>query len=499
VASLASFIVGTATTLLQIPILLSVWSPERFGLWTIVMATYGLIVVADAGHQEYVCRRIVLAGISSTDRIRQLLGSAIRAAVLVAVLEVSIAALLAWSPLRVDGPSTLLQDAIDGRDASIALVAMVTYFATLGSVGGIMVRLYEANGNLSRSIWIGVFSRLASSAAVVTSALLGGSILTAATAHIVVGSVFAVFIFADIRLRFPQLWPWWQSGTLREGIGNLRKSLVLTAASGIEHLGSVLLLNLSGRLESPGATAAFATSRTVGNTLTQASSILLNPIVPELGRYFGRSDAPKVEATLSGATTISTIPICIGVTGIAALIPWVYESWTRNAVGFNCDLVAALIAAALVRQWQSPFAALLTASASTWSLLSVSVARFGVVLLIALVVTAGPDQLLVLGTAVLAGEVAGAATCLALGASGLRKLGGREPLANIALAALGVVITVAATQRLLAAEIQWYVAIPATLAGLGIILAIQVSLLPLQVQARIRALIRRSDRGAERL
>jgi hypothetical protein len=299
-----------------------------------------------------------------------------------------------------------------------------------------------------------------------------------------------VFIFADVRRRFPQLWPWWQSGTIQEGIANLLKSFVLTAANGIEHLGSVLLLNLSGRLQLPGATAAFATSRTVGNTLTQASSILLIPIVTELGRYVGRSDVHKVEATLSGATTISTIPVCIGVTGIAALIPWVYESWTRNAVGFNCDLVAVLIAAALVRQWQSPVAALLAASASTWSLLSVSVARFGVMTLFAFFVTTGSEKLLVFGTAVLAGEVAGAATCLALGAAVLRKLGGRMPLANIALAALGVVITVAATQQLLAAGIHWYFGIPATLGGLGIILAIQVSLLPLQVRARVKALIR---------
>jgi O-antigen/teichoic acid export membrane protein len=488
-ASLVSFIVGAATTLLQVPILLSVWPPERFGLWTIVMATYGLIVVADAGHQEYVCRRIVLAGAARADQVRGLLGSAIRVALLVALLEISVAVLLVSSPLQALGPTALVQHSEEHRQASIALVALVAFFATFGSVGGVVVRLYEANGSLARATWIGVFSRIVTFAAVTITALCGGSILSTAAAVIAVGIVFAAFIFVDVRRRFPHLWPWWHSGRLRDGVSNFLRSTAVTAASGIEQIGSVTLLNMSGRLHTPNATASFATSRTVGNTLTQASSVLLSPIYPELGRYIGSADGRKVEVTLTAATIISTIPLCLGVTAVAGTLPWAYESWTRRAVGFDGELIALLIGAALVRQWQAPIAVILSASASSSAMFVVSAVRVGTMVAVAAIALAVRASPAALGIAVIAGEILGAATCVVAGASVCARLGAKVPIASLTLSALGVAIATGASMLVLTGRATWQQSVPISLLALCGAALWQIRLLPPELRGRARALL----------
>jgi O-antigen/teichoic acid export membrane protein len=485
-----SFFVGAATTLLQVPLLLSVWSPERFGLWTIIMATYGLIVVADVGHQEYVCRRIVLASRAGTDQVRSLLGSAVRAALLVGVLEIFLAVLLALSPLQSMGPSSLVQDAEERRQASIALIALVTYFAMFGSIGGVVVRLYEANGSLARATWIGIISRIATFAAVAITVLCGGSIAATATAVISVGSASTALIFVDVRQQFPHLWPWWQSGSLRDGIHIYLRSIAITAATGLEQIGSVLLLNLSGRLHTPNATASFATSRTVGNTLTQASSVLLSPIYPELGRYIGDSDGRKVELTLAGATLISTIPICIGVTAVAATLPWVYESWTRRAVGFNGELIALLIGAAMVRQWQAPIAAILSASANTSAILLVSGLRAGTMVAVAAVTAAVLGTAAGLGVAVMVGETLGAATCMTAGAAACRTLGVKVPVASLTLSAMAVTITIATLSLVLIAKAPWQHCLPLSLLMLVGVALWNIRLTPRELRERARSFLR---------
>lgn len=458
-----------------------------------VMALYALIISIDAGHQDLACRRMILAGACNPDAIRKIVGSAIRAAALCGFIEFSLALCLVATPLAGFAPTDFLANAQGEADASTCLLLLVGYFVTFGSVGGVLVRLYEVHGLLSRSIWIGIFARSLASCAVAVTVSQGGGVIGAVLAQIAAGALAAIFIFVDLRRRFPEYWPWWQSGSLREGLMVVRSSAVLTVVGGMEQLAASILLAMSGGLPDKTATASLTTSRTVGNTVTQGAAVLLHPIAPEIGRYIAQSQPRKVEAALAGASLLSVFPICIGLLILAPALPWAYEQWTRGTLEFDGTLVWVLITAAAVRQWASPMLAYLASAGAVQQQVATSGARSLCIVAVAFALNIGTTSVTSFGIAVLCGECAAALIGIRTTAMLLFRQEAHLPAKVLLTAAAQVMVTACALWLGLKEIMPWSVLVPMSCAATVSLAAVQVMASPPELLSRIKTNKRRSD------
>ena len=433
ISSAVNFAATVAITLIQVPVFLSVWSPEEYGLWLVVLATSGLIVSIDLGHADFVGQRITLAGVSDTASVRRLLGSAIRAAMFVGALELVVAACLAFTPLRQLGPVAAVVDPAAQREVSLALVILTTYYVVFGSVGALLVRLYASHGMYARSVWIGTAQRCAQFLGVMSAVLCGSSLVVTVITQVLIGAMFSSYVYIDIRRRFPALWPWIGDGSVTTGLRNLGSSVFVTVAAMLDQAGNSIMLVFSGRLPGSTATSSFGTTRTVGNTIMQASAVLLHPVVPEIGRYVSRQESRKLEDTISTASLLSTLPISIGSIVVAPLLAAGYELWTRGMIPIDRPLLATIIAAVLVRQWCSPVLLCLLGMNAVRSVASASAARVATMIAASVMALTIAPAVRTLGFCVLLAEIVGGALAVVAATRLLRDIGARIPIRMLAL------------------------------------------------------------------
>lgn len=443
-ASLVSLAVGIGMAIVQVPLLLDAWGEESYGAWLLVIATYSLIVSLDIGHQNYVGNKISMLGLEDVASCTPVLGSAVRAAFILGLLEVTVALAVVSSGLFsiwMPGEQTA-QNATVLMQAEVSLIVLTTFFAFFGSIGGILVRLYVAGGLYARSQWLGLAQRLAMFVALVGAATSGYSPAVSTCASVVAGCLVCLYTFYDLRKKFPAYWPWWHGGSLGRGLRQVVLALGLTAASMSEQCAAAGLLGISGSRIRAAGVATLGTLRTLANSVLQAAGVLTLPVAPDLSRFAASADHEKAKATLSALWLISTAPLCLAVTIVGPLSGTFFTWWTRGALTFSTPLFALLAWAALVRQWQSPLALLLFSANRVRAQVIISFLRTGTLLLALAIGFYLAADITVAGVAIVLSELVAAAVTVAFAAVFLREMHGQFPLGAAALAGLQVALSV---------------------------------------------------------
>lgn len=370
-ASFASFLMTLVQSLLMVPLLLAVWRPEVYGEWIVATTAFGLLTTMDLGLQNYVGNLLTMAG-GDRRRIREHLGSGVRAACLTAAGLAAVSAGLWFADVMPVAPAA---GAAGHGSLVAALGILVVYWILLGSVGGIAVRLYPAFGLLSRSLWLSLLQRLAMTAALVLAAWLGAGLVGATVAWTAAGAVIAAVILVDVRRRFSDCSPWWREGSWREAVRLIGGSFGMIAVSMLDALALAALVALTDRWASAAGVALFAAVRTAANAVMQGSAVILTPVGPDLSRFASARDSVRSSALLAASWLIATGPIAFAVIAALPVTEAVFGHWTRQSLPFSPALFVSLIAAVLVRQWMSPLAMLLYCTNSIRSQFWVSLSR----------------------------------------------------------------------------------------------------------------------------
>jgi len=441
-AGMASLLLGLATALIQVPLLLRFWQAEEYGVWVSLLAALSLVTVFDAGHQAYVGNEIAKAWGHHRDRVRPLLASGLRTALWVAMAELGLGAVLVFTG---NLPALLGQRAGGGDyGATAAFLLYLLFWGTFGSGGGILARLYPPAGLYARGEWLGVINRSAAFLALAAACLAGANLFGAMAAQVLVGVLFNLYFFLDLRRRLPALFPWWKGGNLRTGFSNLRASLFLTANSLLDQAaGNGLVLVVTAFL-SPVQAGLLATQRTLANLAQQGSAVFLNPVGADLARYHGTGQGGKIRGVFSVGWAAGHSLTAAGVIAAAPFLGAAYGSWTQGKFTFDPALFAWLGTAVVLRNWAAPFQLYLSNINSLKSQLAIGLARGGVCLgtSLALVPPMGVQGV---GAGLLAGETAGAlAGWLAaerrLNESGARIPGGAAFRGLLQVGAVGVAL-----------------------------------------------------------
>jgi O-antigen/teichoic acid export membrane protein len=146
---------------------------------------------------------------------------------------------------------------------------------------------------------------------------------------------FHVVQFIDIKRRYPELFPWWRLGTLREGLRNYGRALALSFNNVGQQLLNQGLVVLVSRILGSGAVPIFVATRTMVNVAQTANNVFIYPLTPE----FGRLDAER-----RGTTLVRLLCVALGAASSMCLVGmgcavWiakpVFVLWTHGRLEFD--------------------------------------------------------------------------------------------------------------------------------------------------------------------
>lgn len=347
--------IGFALTVLQafvqLPILLKYWGAESYGIWITLAAALTLINCLDVGHQTYVGNLLCRVAVNSSHRIRWVLGSAVRMSAFLGVVELLLTAFVVFTGLS--GKLFGLPPENNAAGIQLGLLSYAVYWLLLGSVGGVLVRLYAACGMFTRMMVWGIIIRFLQFCALLVAAKMHSTPGGAVVAQCAVGLLIHVFLVYDLLKTFPNLFPWWTAGRLAQGFRYFKRSIVLTFNSVMEQLNTnASLFFISGILGSA-MIPPFAALRMIANAITQATGILLSPLTPELVKFHVRNEEEKVRQTIATTWFISGF-LNFGLLGLALFIEPAFRVWTRGRLTFSFGLFALLAFSTILRSFGSP-------------------------------------------------------------------------------------------------------------------------------------------------
>ncbi|BAV04285.1 polysaccharide biosynthesis protein [Filimonas lacunae] len=340
-----------------IPIYLSHWSVNVYGIWLAIQALVTVLSTLDKGHQNYLGFEFLKIGADKKKELSINLWSSIEVGLWTGLLEVLVIAGIVYSGLLMP---MLGETSADNsqlvKDAGIVLLLQGIIWWITGSIGGILVRSLSPFGYYARMSWWGVWSAVITSIAPLIPVIMGKGLLEAGIAMAVATVVYNIPMFFDmfrllkkegVSISFSQ-----KSSKL--GWRNFFHSLALSGKDLLENLRQqgirVILAPLSGAT----AMAAFSTIRTGANIALQGLGTLTNPLMPELMRFLNQRDQERMEASFGTVWMVLIAILTPGVLILQAFAPALFHVWTKGKITFDPLLFAILSLGVLVYAQAQP-------------------------------------------------------------------------------------------------------------------------------------------------
>ena len=335
-----------------VPVFLTFWGAEKYGIWLTVYSLYELLMALDFGHGSYISNEFNKLYHSDKEKARKVLGSAVLVAFLSGLLELIIVIILLFTGV-LDHLFTSETEHFTGLVWGV--ISLITFRMFFGSIKGIIVKILYPSGQLNKSMYIGTFETFALMVVLLIGAFANWSV--AEVCFVVAGSksLIALGTFVLIARWEPNFFPWWKSADLRTGLRNYGKSLVLVFNQFLERF-IIYGINLvvTGTL---GASVLpiFTTTKTLANFATRVTRLITVPLQPEFTRFHAQGkfsnliEAFKANWLLMGL--ILNLPFVI----LMFFVEDLYVVWTRGKLEFDQSLFAFLGVAVLLLNYGSNY------------------------------------------------------------------------------------------------------------------------------------------------
>lgn len=355
-----SFGLTFVQNIVLVPIFLSYWGAEMYGLWIALMAAYTMIQRIDFGHQVYISFELNKLWVANRNKFTQVLGSAVSVALFLGVLEILV--IISFWKFGLLGPLFGLDETeITRQGLHFALMAHMLEWLLIGNVGGVLVKLYTTFGNYDTSQRINILYRTITVIVIAIAAYNKFAILNTSITLVAVLIGFGIGQLTYFRYKYPFLYPWWQGANLKLGINNVVRSVPLTVSNLIDQFNitgiSLLISSNLGLALIP----AFTTLRSLTSTVKQATGLVLNPIVPDLARYYVERDFNRITQVLRANLFVSGFPANMLFFALMPFVAWIYQTWTAGKLEFNMLLFHLLALSALLMNLGSGLTGLVNA------------------------------------------------------------------------------------------------------------------------------------------
>lgn len=354
VAAWVQIIVNILLQITLVPLYLSYWDKETYGIWQMIQAIMTLATMFDIGHQTFLANEFSKVGDSDRSQVSKTFYSSLPIAGLISLIGLGILVGIVatgahgwWFGLDITGHRNLL------HEAGIALIIQTAVWLILGSSSGIAVRALIPFGHYTRMTWWGISSSIITFLSPAIAVTFGSGLLLATIVQGLATGLFCIPMFAE-------LWRIMKSERIQSvpidwttGFRNLAKSLLVTAKLFLDMTRSQGVRLMLSPIVGVADMAAFATMRTGANVALQGLGTIVNPLMPELMRFLRLKDQDRTE-TAFGFVWLMVLAMCPAVILIQCMAPPLFEVWTRGKFEFDPVLFAMLSVGVLIYALAQP-------------------------------------------------------------------------------------------------------------------------------------------------
>ncbi len=323
----------------------------------------------DNGFGQYFSNEFNLLYHQDELKAKKLLGSSLRVTFFSGLIQTFIVLGFLLIDLNENSSMYFIQKAI----APYVLI-LILYRMCLGGFKGILVKTPIALGFYHKSAFIGLIEFTLELLVIV---LASWKNLTLLETSLVFVSTKACYVFISlwlIKSWTKSLFPWWKWGSLKEGYLHYIKSipLILKFISDKFSVDGINIL-ISATL-GPNILPLFTTTKTLSSTITKLSSLIFDPLVPEVGRLHAKKGFSKIRDFIQlGWITNGLIALVILIFSVFA--KELYNYWLKGEYSLNENLYISMMAATILFNFGRPILSYLTSINHIKGLLTITILK----------------------------------------------------------------------------------------------------------------------------
>jgi O-antigen/teichoic acid export membrane protein len=388
-------------SILLVPILISNWGTEKYGIYLNIFAFIQILRTLDFGHQNFIGNEFNREYHRNKDRASHLLTSSIRMAIMLGFVEVVVFVGF-WLSGKAD---TLL--GISGENANLILfgiLCMVLMWWLIGSVAGTLIKAVVSKGLFAQSVLWGILIKVLEIIVLLVAGIYNVSLFHVLWIWALINMLYSLIVFRWIWFHLEEIGIHWRKGSWKEAFSNAKNSTVLTLNSMFEQFSTNGINFLITRYISLLLLPVYTTLRTITNMAVQMTNLIMNPLQPELIRYHSEQSGHKIASVTKTYWLIGGAMVNITLLALTPFMSWLYAVWTNQQLQFDPILFYLLCLSVAVANFGKTWTTYLVGSNDLKAITMMSVARFGIIFTI-IYFAAGHYGLVAIGWAVLNGEI----------------------------------------------------------------------------------------------
>lgn len=348
-ASWAQIAINIAAQLVLVPIYLSYWDVETYGVWLAIQGIMSALSMLDYGYQTYMGYEFLRLGRVNLLSLTKALWSAVIFGLCIGTVQLLIIAITVYSgalPFLLGETDRANPGLLTGAAVSLALQGFS--WLTVMTIPGLLVRTVAVFGHFPRTAWWSVVYAVLAAVGPLIAVINGADLLMASVVLAICVNAYAVALYIDLfrllkRERIKFIKP-----SLALGFANFRLSLPLLGKSILENVRQQGVRLLLAPMAGATGLAAFSTMRTGANVALQGLNTVINPLLPDLMRFLHERDQKRSEAAFATVWIVVVACLAPGIVILQAFIEPLYLFWTKGKIAFNPLLFSTLSLGVLV-------------------------------------------------------------------------------------------------------------------------------------------------------
>lgn len=317
------------------PLFLTYWGDEKYGYFLAIYAFIQLMRTLDTGHQIYIGNEFSKHYYNQPEKAYTILSGSMGIAVILGFIE-CMAFIGFWY-------SGFLDQIIDFNhrqhpELFLGILAMMLMWWAVGSAGGILARIILAKGYYSESVLFAILIKFVETIILLLGIFARLTVTTTFTLIAISTVIYSIVVFRWTARIMPEYFPWWKEFNIRIGIQNFGKSVVLTINGFLDQMNVNGILFLISKFISASMIPVFTTVRTLTNTMTMLTNLVIQPLVPEMIRFDSEGKKDKIWKIIEVNGLISGSLIGFAFLLLIPMVQTLFALWTKGHIIFNKPL-----------------------------------------------------------------------------------------------------------------------------------------------------------------
>jgi len=462
-ASWVQIAVNMASQIVLVPIYLSYWDAETYGVWLAVQGIMSALSMLDLGHQNFLAYEFLrLAG---NDRVA--LGKSLWSGVVIGFIISLIQVILIIIFISSGALAFLLGESGVEKSslvnsAGLALFLQGFSWMVFATSPGLIGRALAAFGYFPRIAWWAVVAAAMTASAPLIAVIMGADLIITSGVLLIGVCAYSIPIYFDFFKLLKKENIGFIKPSLSTGYANFRKSLPLLGKSLFENIRQQGVRLILTPLSGPVGLVAFSTMRTGANVALQGLNTIVNPLVPDLMRFLHARDQSRTESAFATIWILVVAVMAPGIVILQTVIEPLYVIWTQNKVSFDPILFALLSFGVLVYAVVQPAMAVVIGNNLTKTQLAL--AALAAIIVVAVLILAVPILGIVgAGAALLLAEISAAVGYKMYAKRWLKQNGLQWPSRPFHIAMATLVITAVSLGGLIIAPQSKWILLPVSM------------------------------------